>query len=157
MLRMNKTGILADPADAGPLGEIPFEDGTRIGIPAVRYRPPNLRLDEPDQFLHPCRQDVVIVAAPGIGGDRTPISYPLFSGRMIVRRRQNKDGLAFRQDGAWVGAAGPRTFAGQVIHRAVMSLRDPVFECGIMGRRFRSRHASQDESQLVRFRLDFSL
>ena len=44
-LRMDETGVPADPADARPLGEVALEDGTRVGVPAVLHRTPNLLLN----------------------------------------------------------------------------------------------------------------
>ena len=64
MFGMDETGVLANPADAGALRKIAFQNGAGIGIPAVLYRTPDLLLDKLDEFLHPLREDIVIVIAP---------------------------------------------------------------------------------------------
>src|SRR5688572_26614312 len=68
---IDKAGIFADPADAGALGEIPLEERTRVGIPAVLNRTPNLLFDKFNKGLHSRWQDVVIICAAGIGSDST--------------------------------------------------------------------------------------
>jgi hypothetical protein len=70
-LWVDETGVLADPAKARPLSEIPLKDRTGIGIPAVFDRASDLRFDKLNQFLHPRREDVVIVIAAGIGSNTT--------------------------------------------------------------------------------------
>ena len=40
MLRIDETGVFADPADARSLGKIAFEDWTCVCVPAVLYRTP---------------------------------------------------------------------------------------------------------------------
>src|SRR5512138_683718 len=148
MLWVDQAGVLSNPTDACPLGEVAFQHGTRIGVPAILHRTSSLFLDKSDEFLHPRGKNVMIVIAPGVGGDLSPYAarfdYPLFvrsaqreRERGTVWRRQNQNGFAFRKDEARVAAAEARTFLGKVIHRAVTSLGEPVFECGIMGRWFR--------------------
>ncbi len=71
---MDEAGILADPADAGALGQVPFKAGARIGIPAILDRISDLLLDRLNEFLHPRGKDIVIVIAPGVGGNVAPLS-----------------------------------------------------------------------------------
>ncbi len=101
---MDKASILADPTDASTLGEISFKDGTAVCIPTVLYRPPSLFLDKLNKFLHARGEDIMIVVAPGIGGDFT-LSLPSPGGRGI-RGGKNEYGFAFRKDFARVCSAG---------------------------------------------------
>src|ERR1044072_7864435 len=132
MVWMEKKGILADPADACTLSEITFKDGTGIRIPAIPDWTSNLLLDKLNKFLHPCREDVMIVVAPGIGGDLTPSPSP-HGGWRRVRSGQYQNRFTFWQDCMRVRAAGPGTISGKIIHCAMMSLSEPVFECREMG------------------------
>lgn len=72
----------------------------------------------------------------------------------MIWRSKNYDGLTFRQNLVWVGAAGTGALAGEIIHGAVMPFYEPVFECGVVWGWVRSCHASQDESQLACFVFD---
>ncbi len=69
---MDETGVFADPANACTLGKVTFEYGAGVGIPAVFYRTSNLLLDKLDEFLHAGGEDIMIVRAPGVGGDLRP-------------------------------------------------------------------------------------
>ena len=69
MFWIDEAGVLSDPADAGALGEVAFEDGTRVCVIAVLDRTGNLLLDEANKFRHSSGEDVVIVFAAGVGGN----------------------------------------------------------------------------------------
>ena len=103
MLRIDETGVLSDPADASTLGEIALKDRTRVCVPAVPYRTPELLFDKLNEFLHSGRQDVMIVIPPGVGGDGS-LTLPSPGGRG-VGCSQNKNGFTFWKDFARVGAA----------------------------------------------------
>ena len=159
--------IFADPAETGALREITFKDRTGICVVAVLYWTPDLRLDELNEFFHPSWEDVVIVRALGVGCDmylkfrrfdctRLSARSAQREGRKWgrVRCSQHQNGFTFRQNLERVGAARAGAFVGEIVHVAVLILREPIFKCGIMRRRFRKRHASQDKSQLACFVFD---
>ena len=49
-MRINETGVLADPTQPGALGEVTLEDGAGIGVVTIRDRATNLLFDENDKF-----------------------------------------------------------------------------------------------------------
>jgi len=105
LLRMDEAGVFADPADTGALGEITLKDGTRVCIPAVPYRTPNLLLDKLNEFFHPREEDVVVISAARVGGDPALTPSPSPRGRG-VRRGKDQDGFTFGENLTRVGAAG---------------------------------------------------
>ena len=86
-LRMDEAGVLADPAEAGALGEVAFEEGAGIGVVAIRDGMSDLRFDELDEAGEARREDEVVVFAEGVGGDppsalrATPPKFSEFWGR----------------------------------------------------------------------------
>ena len=69
LLGINETSIFADPADARALSEVTFENWASVCIVTVLYWTSNLRLNELNEFLHPSRDDIVIISALSVGGD----------------------------------------------------------------------------------------
>lgn len=145
MLWMDETGVFANPAEAGTLGEITLKDRTAICVPAVLYRTSNLLFDKLNEFLHARWENIVIVVAQSVGGDA---SLALLLSGEGVRGSQNENGFTLGKDFARVRATGTGTIIGKIIHRAMMPLYEPVFECGVVWGWFRSCHASQEESEL---------
>jgi len=53
--RVDEAGIFADPAEAGALGEVAFEQGAGVGVGAIRDGAPDLCFDELDEGLQRTR------------------------------------------------------------------------------------------------------
>jgi hypothetical protein len=96
----------------------------------------------------------VIVGAAGVCGDvklgfiadLPPDPAPERSGGLVVCR-EHEDGSALGENLFRVGTAGARAFFGEIVHAAVMSLREPVFEGGVVRRRFRCGDPDEGEAQ----------
>ena len=132
---MDQAGVLPDPTQAGALGQVAFEDGPGIGVSPLVDLPANLFFDESHQGLQPGRDDVMVIAAPGIRGN------PAFAGNGRLRRWdgiRNRDGqerVGFREDLARVGAALQGPFPGQVAHGGMPPGFQPAGKYGEMRRR----------------------
>ena len=50
VMRIDETGVFADPAQPGALSEVALENGTGIGVITVRDRVTDLLFDENDKF-----------------------------------------------------------------------------------------------------------
>ncbi len=78
---VDKAGVFADPTNAGALGEVPFKDGSGVGIPAILDGTTNLLFDKSNQLPHTRGQYIMIVRPPGVGSDPALISLPFGRGR----------------------------------------------------------------------------
>jgi hypothetical protein len=153
-LRMDEAGVFADPAEAGALGQVAFEERAGVGVVTVGDGMPDLRFDELDEALQARREDEVVVFAEGVGGDTTldltPGPSPGRRGEKIWSA-EDEDGLTFRQEQARVGAHGAGAVCREVGHVGVMAAGEPVFKKFYVRSGVGSRHTGQDESQPVRF------
>ena len=67
---MDEHGVLSEPAEAGPDGEFPFQERSRVYVGAAPERGASREVFEAvGEGVQPVADDVVVVAAAGVARD----------------------------------------------------------------------------------------
>ena len=124
-LPVQEQGVLADPAQAGQLGELAFQERGRIDHAANRRRGRQLAM-KVGQGVQPLADHVVIVGPPGISGDPA-LAWGRLGGLLrAIGHGQHEQAARAVQDvlGVLVGG-GP---AGDVLHLSGKTVGEPLLQ-----------------------------